>query len=396
MDSVAKYQRQLLEQARFIYYETPISEPAERAFLAVPRHQFVKRYRMIGTKEWQQVTQENLQQHLGHLYADEPLCLLGDDDNDILSTISQPSFVLRSLDMLQLRPGQKVFELGAGSGWNAALMARLVGPEGHVYSVEIIPELASRVIETLDALGISNVTVIAADGGDGYAAGAPYERATFTAGTYDLPRHFYDQVKEGGLLLVGIKSEGGGDNLFLLRKRSDHFESLESMPCGWVQLRGKYQIDSANPKPIETLPEWNDLQRQEISRTPYWWSVKGREQFVWATAGIRSFLGITEPCFRTFKVQKSAGRPREERYFGLWDQEHHSLVLARYDSLIAYGNSIAKELLMERLRQWVDLGMPTGASFSLQVYPVGVARTARDNQWIVKRRESQFLWSLAT
>ena len=52
--------------------------------------------------------------------------------------------------------------------------------------------------------------------------------------------------------------------------------------------------------------------------------------------------------------------------------------------------------LMQRIRQWVDLGMPTGASFSLQVYPVGVARTARDNQWIVKRRESQFLWSLAT
>ncbi len=377
-----------------MYYETPIGEATERAFLAVPRHVFVSRYRTIGTKEWQEVTQENLLEHLGRLYADEPLCLLGDDDDDIPSTISQPSFVLRSLDMLQLGPGQKVFELGAGSGWNAALMAHLAGPEGHVYTVEIIPQLANRANEALEVAGIKNVTVMTADGGDGYPPGAPYDRATFTAGTYDLPHHLYDQMKEGGLLLVGIKNEGGGDNLFLLRKSGDHFESLESMPCGWVQMRGKYQIDSANPTPVEALTEWKDLQLQEISKTPYWWSVKGREHFVWATLGIRSFLGITEPCFRTFKVEKTPERRREERYFGLWDQERHSLVLAKHDCLTAYGNRSAQERLMQRIHQWVELGMPTGASFKLQVYPVSVPLIPHDNQWIVRRRESQFLWSL--
>jgi protein-L-isoaspartate(D-aspartate) O-methyltransferase len=394
-DSVRKYQQQLLEQARFMYRETPLSETTEKAFFAVPRHLFVSRYRMIFTKDWQAVTQENLREHLGRIYNDGPLVLVGDDDDDILSTISQPSFVLRSLDMLQLRPGQKVFELGTGSAWNAALMAQLVGPEGHVHSVEIIPELASRASQILNTLGITNVTVVVADGGDGCASGAPYDRATFTAGTFDLPRHFYDQMKNNGLLLVGIKNEGGGDNLFLLSKREDHFESLEAMPCGWVQMRGKYQIDSANPQAIEGLPEWNDLQHQEVSRIPYWWSVKGREHFVWATAGIRSFLGITEPGFRSFKLEKTPERPHEERYWGLWDQDSHSLVLAKHDCMIAYGNAIAKERLMERLRQWVDLGMPTGASFRLQVYPVGVPLSTRDNQWIVKRRESQFLWSLA-
>jgi protein-L-isoaspartate(D-aspartate) O-methyltransferase len=394
MDSVLKFQQQLLEQARFAYYESPISAKTAEAFLAVPRHLFVSRYRMIGTKDWQEVTQENLQEHLGRLYNDEPLCLYGDDDNDILSTISQPSFVLRSLDMLQLRRGQKVFELGTGSGWNAALMAYLVGG-GHVHSIELIPDLASRATAALNAVGIGNVTVVVADGGDGCASGAPYDRATFTAGTFDLPHHFYDQMRMDGLLLVGIKNEGGGDNLFLLRKKEDHFESVEAMPCGWVQMRGKYQIDSANPAPIETLQEWNELQHREFSRTPYWWSVKGREHFVWATAGIRSFLGITEPGFRAFKYEKTAERPHEERYWGLWDQDSRSLAVAKHDSVIAYGNAAAKERLMQRLRQWVDLGMPTGASFNLRVYPVDHPLTARDNQWIVKRRESQFLWSLA-
>ncbi len=395
MDPILKHQRQLLEQARFAYYETPISEKTEQAFLAVPRHAFVPRYRLIFTKEWQEVTDENLHEHLGRLYNDASLCLYGDDDDHIPSTISQPSFVIRSLDMLQLRPGQKVFELGTGSGWNAALIAHLVGPEGHVYSVELIPELAGRAKAALSATGVENVTVIVGDGGDGYALGAPYDRATFTAGTYDLPHQFYDQMKDDGLLLVGIKSEGGGDNLFILRKRQGHFESVEAMPCGWVQMRGKYQIDSANPKPIEELPEWNGLQNREVSRIPYWWSVKGREHFVWATAGIRSFLGITEPGFRTFKLAKTPERPYEERYFGLWDQDSHSLVIAKHDCLIAYGNTTAKDRLMWRLRQWVDLGMPTGASFNLHVYPVGVPLSAGENQWIIKRRESQFLWSLA-
>jgi protein-L-isoaspartate(D-aspartate) O-methyltransferase len=386
---------QLLEQARFLFRDTPIRKTTEQAFLAVPRHAFITRYRLIFTKDWQEVTQENLHEHLGRLYNDAPLCLYGDDDNDVLSTISQPSFVLRSLDMLQLRPGQKVFELGTGSGWNAALMAQLVGPEGHVYSVELIPELASRANAALRTRGIGNVTVVVGDGGDGYASGAPYDRATFTAGTYDLPHHFYDQIKDDGLLLVGIKSEGGGDNLFLLRKCGDHFESVEAMPCGWVQMRGKYQIDSANPKPIEALPEWNDLQNREVSRIPYWWSVKGREHFIWATVGIRSFLSITEPGFRTFKLEKTAQRPHEEQYWGLRDQENHSLVVAKHDCVIAYGNVFAKERLLHRLRQWVDLGMPTGASFNLHVYPVDAPVTAHANQWIIKRRESQFLWSLA-
>src|SRR6266403_5776640 len=177
MDSVAKYQGQLLEQAQFMNYEAPISEAVGQAFMALPGHLFVNRYRMFGTKEWQD--------------------------------------------------GQRVFELGTASGWNATLMAHLVQPGGHVYSIEIMPQLAGEAAERLDQLGIPNVTVVEADGGDGYAPGAPYDRATFTAGTYDLPRHFYKQMKEGGLLLVGIKNEGGGDNLFLLRKTADHFESVE-------------------------------------------------------------------------------------------------------------------------------------------------------------------------
>jgi protein-L-isoaspartate(D-aspartate) O-methyltransferase len=394
MNPVEKYQRQLLEQTRYIYYETPISEATENAYLATPRHLFVKRFREWGTQEWREVHEENLEEHLATLYANKPLILYGEDDDAVPSTISQPSFVLRMLEMLQLRAGQTVFELGAGSGWNAALMGNLVGPEGHVYSLELIPEVAKTAAETIATLGIKSVSIIAADDGEGYAPGAPYDRAIFTAGTYDLPGHFYAQVKDRGLLLIAIKTEGEGDNLFLLRKTQDHFESLESQAAGFVQMRGKYEIDSLKPIPIEALPEWTQLQLKEISKAPFWWGGKGKAGFAWRTLGIRSFLAITEPTFRVFKTERADPRSHEEYYFGLWDKENGSLVLAKDDWLIVYGNSAAKERLLQKVRQWVKLGMPSAASLALKIYPSDVPLTKKKKQWIVKRKESQFLWSL--
>src|SRR5215510_4601208 len=159
-ETAEKYQQQLLEQIRSIYYDRPIGETTEKAYLTTPRHVFVRRYREWGTKEWHEVRDENLAEHLATLYANKPLILYGDDDDTVPSTISQPSFVLRMLDMLQLRAGQTVFELGAGSGWNAALMGQLVGPGGHVYSLELIPEIAKTAAETIDMLEIKNVSVI--------------------------------------------------------------------------------------------------------------------------------------------------------------------------------------------------------------------------------------------
>src|SRR5262245_43409486 len=162
MDFPVRYQRQLLELTRSIYADTPISEAVARAYLDTPRHVFVKRYRQWGTKAWHEVREANLAEHLALLYANAPLILFGDDDDDVPSTISQPSFVLHILDLLQLQPGQAVFELGAGSGWNAALMGHLVGPGGQVYSLEIIPQVAKMAGRSMEPLGITNVHVIAA------------------------------------------------------------------------------------------------------------------------------------------------------------------------------------------------------------------------------------------
>ena len=108
----ARYQQQLLDQTQQFYHQTPISDRTARAFLATPRHLFVRRYRERASKEWLEVNEANLNQHLATLYADHPLTLFGEDDDNIPSTISQPSFVLRMLDLLQVESGHTVLELG--------------------------------------------------------------------------------------------------------------------------------------------------------------------------------------------------------------------------------------------------------------------------------------------
>ena len=91
MGTPAKYQRQLLDQARQIYHQTPISDATVQAFMATPRHLFVQRYRERASKEWCEVNNGNLDQHLATLYADNPLTLFGEDDDNIASTMSSES-----------------------------------------------------------------------------------------------------------------------------------------------------------------------------------------------------------------------------------------------------------------------------------------------------------------
>jgi hypothetical protein len=112
--SIEQYQQQLLGQIERFCYPRRISQATVEAYRATPRHAFVRRYRENGSRQWHEVDEANLADHLDALYRNWALILFGEDDDNVQSTISQPSLVL--LDMLRLGPGQIVLELGAGSG----------------------------------------------------------------------------------------------------------------------------------------------------------------------------------------------------------------------------------------------------------------------------------------
>src|SRR5260370_33163780 len=156
MDLARVYQHRLLE---VVWESLGGRFPEDRirnAFFAVPRHLFVERYRTRANPEWHTVAAD-LEEHLSAIYANGGLGIFYKEGDPRVATISAPYMVLSMLELLKLAPGQRVFEVGTGSGWNAALMGYLVAPGGSVETVEIIPELVEGARRGLRRGGLTPV-----------------------------------------------------------------------------------------------------------------------------------------------------------------------------------------------------------------------------------------------
>ena len=126
----------------------------------------------------------------------------------VTSTISAPRIVGSMLEQLELAPGLKVLEIGAGSGYNAALLAELVGSEGLVVSVDIDAGLVSEAAGRLKTAGYGDVRVLAADGHFGVSELAPFDRVVATVGCIDLAPAWLDQLAAGGFCLLPLQHGG--------------------------------------------------------------------------------------------------------------------------------------------------------------------------------------------
>jgi protein-L-isoaspartate(D-aspartate) O-methyltransferase len=133
-------------------------------------------------------------------------------------TISQPFVVAAMTDALRLQPTDRVYELGTGSGYQAAVASRLCA---HVYTVEIQPALAERAAKTLAELGYDNVSVRAGDGFRGWPDAAPFDAMLITAAVTELPRELLAQLKTGGRAVAPVGPLEGIQDLQLIEKLPD-------------------------------------------------------------------------------------------------------------------------------------------------------------------------------
>lgn len=164
--------------------------------------------------------------HRANAYADGALPLAHGQ------TISQPLMVAMSVEALQLHGDETVLEIGAGSGYQAAVLSKLAKK---VYAIEIIPDLVTNARLVLDSLGIDNVELICGDGRKGWPAGAPYDGIVVAAAAEKTPPALIEQLEEGGRLVIPV---GGswGQSLRVSRKRGDGLESEDLCRCVFVPL----------------------------------------------------------------------------------------------------------------------------------------------------------------
>lgn len=156
-------------------------------------------------------------------------------------TISAPHMVGIMAEKLCLSRGQKVLEIGGGSGYHAAVVAHIVGPSGHVYSIERIASLAERARKSLDEAGYSKtVSMVVGDGTLGLPEHAPYDRIFVAAASPGIPPPLFEQLREGGRMLVPVGEVYVGQELVMIEKRNGRPVTTEHGGCVFVPLIGEH------------------------------------------------------------------------------------------------------------------------------------------------------------
>ena len=183
-----------------------------RAMRTVARHEFVP------------------DEHLQSAYADHPLPI------GYGQTISQPYIVAWMTELLELKAGEKVLEIGTGSGYQAAVLAEIAG---QVVTTERVKQLAEEARRTLRELGYANIEVIVTDGSAGFVEGAPYDGIIVTAGAPEIPSVLVDQLADGGRLVIPV-GNNYQQTLTRLRKMGSERVTERLEGCVFVPLIGKY------------------------------------------------------------------------------------------------------------------------------------------------------------
>jgi len=186
------------------------------AFKAIPREKFIP------------------EEHVKEAYDDYPLSI-GKGQ-----TISQPTTVMLMTEALELKEGDKVLEVGAGSGYQAAIIAKIIGSKGKVITTEIILELAEFAQKKIKKLKIKNVKIVNHDGSRGYEKESHYDKIIVTAACPKIPPPLLKQLKNNGILVAPVGPVFLGQSMLKIRKKRNKFEEENLGDFVFVPLKGKY------------------------------------------------------------------------------------------------------------------------------------------------------------
>ena len=323
------------------------------------------------------------------VYRDEAILTKQTASGLGLSSSSQPGIMAEMLDELRPEPGHRVLEIGAGTGYNAALLENIVGPDGRVVTVDIDPETATRARRALKG---TRTKVVTGDGRQGYAPGAPYDRIIVTASATDIPRAWLEQLSEGGLLEVPLRlgHSAGLQLIPTLRREGERLRSVSVTCGGFMPIRH-------SPDDLSQYWPMIKVDRTEAAQTVPLLVIAGP-----ATRSAARRLVSTacsEPNSRSIPVRAAAKeldvylalRGPARRTVAVFDGKSYmgGLVAARGQSLallagwprvarmLVYGGSEAADELEQLIAGWVERGRPSADDVDMTVSFRNGASTVR-------------------
>jgi protein-L-isoaspartate(D-aspartate) O-methyltransferase len=177
---------------------------------------------------------------LESIYVDESVVTKRRLDGLPLSSSTEPCVMARMLDQLGVSLGHHVLEIGAGSGYNAALLGWLAGPAGSVTTIDLDADTSARARRNLGRAGFGHVTVVQGDGWYGAHDQGPFDRIEVTVGIWDLSPHWVGQLRPGGILLVPLWLRGGLQVCVAFTPDGPGLRSVTVQPSGFMRLRGEH------------------------------------------------------------------------------------------------------------------------------------------------------------
>jgi protein-L-isoaspartate(D-aspartate) O-methyltransferase len=348
------------------------------AVSANPRHLFIDQYYQMtkAGRRLSRVTDKGpTTRQLNRIYSDAAI----PTHQHPPSSSSQPSLVASMLQNLGLREGHRVLEVGAGTGWNAALMGHIVGDSGRVTTVDIQADVTRRARRHLRRARSSNVTVITGDGYSGHTQTGPFDRIVTTVSTPSIPETWIEQLKTGGLMLTVLQETPGDgwDLLVRLKKGKTGMSGGVVDLVGFMTLTGRLSTSrSSRDEVVDLYPgkkarkvhaPWSDFSGGALLR------VQRDFHFF---AQLEGFL--LEP---TRSGEHIVSHP---------DLDGH--MISRRDGLDRYGSTALSDRFDKMFTKWADYGSPTRRDYAIRI--LGRNQKGRGQGWIMEREDARFWFSL--
>jgi len=299
------------------------------------------------------------------------------------SSTSQPPLVAYMLELLKLQNGMNVLEIGAGTGYNAALMQEVVGRTGHITTIDIQEEVVEQTRRLLKASGYGGIKVIAADGGEGFSENAPYDRIIATVGCPDISFRWVEQLADGGFMLIPLQHGAEGfDPLVRIWKEGERLLGRFVGDSGFMSIQGELAI--------EQRPNFEDLARLPSREPTTVYPLFGickeinafREKRQWS-----QFLSCL--LFMAILGDKKAFYG-DAFYGGFWDGQKGA-ILVRKDGVALYGDESLFRDLRSLNQQWEELGRPELSDWRLEFLPRDRVPEIGEGEsgWVTERKFSR-------